>query len=67
MDTVSATAVAEAMARAGAAPHRPSGPGAAGAAAPGPRFDQALLYAAAAPAPRPAKGRPSPTSATCWA
>jgi (p)ppGpp synthase/HD superfamily hydrolase len=58
MDTVSAAVIAEAMARAGAAPHQPSGPG--GRAALGPHFDQALLYAAAAHRTQTRKGTAVP-------
>ncbi|HET9770894.1 MAG TPA: HD domain-containing protein [Acidimicrobiia bacterium] len=62
MDPVSAAAIADAMARAGAAPHRPSGPGAGGAAPAllGARFDQALLYAAAAHRTQTRKGTAVP-------
>jgi (p)ppGpp synthase/HD superfamily hydrolase len=60
MDTVSAAVVADAMARAGAAPHRPSGPGAAAVTALGPRFDRALLYAAAAHRTQTRKGTAVP-------
>jgi (p)ppGpp synthase/HD superfamily hydrolase len=58
MDTVSAAVVADAMARAGATPHRPAGP--SGGALLGDRFDRALLYAAAAHRTQTRKGTAVP-------